>query len=90
MTSLSFFIIRLNLAIEKITASLVADKGTVEVKMPPKAVSAREETELQAMMDRLAAENAEKDGDDDDEDSDDDKSEPDVAAPDTDASGIKD
>jgi translation initiation factor 2 subunit 1 len=36
--------------------------------MAPKAVSAREETELQAMMDRLAAENEEQDGDGPDED----------------------
>ena len=42
--------------------------GSIDIKMAPKAVSAREETELQAMMDRLAAENEEQDGDGPDED----------------------
>jgi translation initiation factor 2 subunit 1 len=37
--------------------------GKMEVKMAPKAVSIKEETELQAMMDRLALENEEVDGD---------------------------
>jgi len=35
--------------------------------MSPKVVSAREETELQIMMDRLAQENAEQDGDEDED-----------------------
>ena len=44
---------------EKITAK----GGKMDVKMAPKAVSLKEETELQAMMDRLALENEEVDGD---------------------------
>ena len=36
--------------------------------MEPRAVSVREETELQAMMDRLALENEEMDGDAPEED----------------------
>ncbi|KAJ8610858.1 hypothetical protein CTAYLR_009132 [Chrysophaeum taylorii] len=47
-----------------ITERIQKKGGKIDVKMAPKAVSAREETELQAMMDRLAAENAEQDGDD--------------------------
>lgn len=35
----------------------------VQVKMAPKAVSQREESELQAMLERLALENEEIDGD---------------------------
>lgn len=38
-------------------------RGALEVKMAPKAVSLREESELQAMLDRLALENEEVDGD---------------------------
>jgi translation initiation factor 2 subunit 1 len=38
-------------------------RGSLEVKMAPKAVSLREESELQAMLDRLALENEEVDGD---------------------------
>mmetsp|Transcript_9080 Transcript_9080/g.37356 ORF Transcript_9080/g.37356 Transcript_9080/m.37356 type:complete len:341 (+) Transcript_9080:61-1083(+) len=53
--------------IEHITKCITLKGGRIEIKMAPKTVSAREETELQAMMDRLAAENAE-DGCDDDED----------------------
>lgn len=36
---------------------------TPQVKMAPKAVSQREESELQAMLERLALENEEIDGD---------------------------
>lgn len=67
-----------DLGIQTLTAAIaaVADMilikgGKIDVKMAPKAVSAREETELQAMMDRLAAENAEQDGDDDEDEQDD-------------------
>jgi translation initiation factor 2 subunit 1 len=38
-------------------------RGLLDVKVAPKAVSLREETELQAMLDRLALENEEVDGD---------------------------
>ncbi len=37
--------------------------GKMEVKMAPKAVSQREESEFAAMMERLAMENQETDGD---------------------------
>ena len=40
----------------------------MDVKMAPKAVTLREETELQAMLDRLALDQEEVDGDDDPED----------------------
>ena len=55
----------LSAAIAAVTDEILAKGGKIDIKMAPKAVSAREETELQAMMDRLAAENAEQDGDDD-------------------------
>jgi len=58
----------LEAAIEAVTTKITAAGGKMDVKMPPKAVSAREETELQAMMDRLAAENAEVEGDEDEDD----------------------
>mmetsp|Transcript_2065 Transcript_2065/g.3719 ORF Transcript_2065/g.3719 Transcript_2065/m.3719 type:complete len:398 (+) Transcript_2065:226-1419(+) len=51
-------------AIAAIEEVITAKGGKMEVKMAAKAVSIREETELQAMMDRLAAENEEVDGDD--------------------------
>jgi len=57
----------LEAAIKDVEAAIKASGGTLEVKMAPKAVSQREETELQAMMDRLAAEMAEVDGDDDED-----------------------
>ena len=57
-------------AIAAVTDKILLKGGKIDIKMAPKAVSAREETELQAMMDRLAAENAEQDGDDDDENGD--------------------
>lgn len=53
----------LSKAIDTIQQSILKDGGKMEVKMPPKAVSIKEETELQAMMDRLALENEEIDGD---------------------------
>jgi translation initiation factor 2 subunit 1 len=53
----------LSKAIETIRDRITAKGGKIDVKMAPKAVSIREETELQAMMDRLALENEEIDGD---------------------------
>ena len=53
----------LQAGIDAITAKIGEKGGSIDIKMAPKAVSAREETELQAMMDRLAAENEEQDGD---------------------------
>mmetsp|Transcript_12770 Transcript_12770/g.23951 ORF Transcript_12770/g.23951 Transcript_12770/m.23951 type:complete len:345 (+) Transcript_12770:168-1202(+) len=53
----------LNKSIEVIKESIVSKGGKLEIKMAPKAVSVKEETELQAMMDRLAMENDEVDGD---------------------------
>lgn len=53
----------LNAAIETVKASIEANKGSLDVKMAPKAVTLREETELQAMLDRLALEQEEVDGD---------------------------
>jgi translation initiation factor 2 subunit 1 len=50
-------------AIEVITEKIQARGGRLEVKMAPKAVSLREESELAAMMQRLALENEEIDGD---------------------------
>ena len=44
--------------------NLITEKGgKMTVRVEPRAVSVREETELQAMMDRLALENDEVDGD---------------------------
>jgi translation initiation factor 2 subunit 1 len=53
-------------ALELVTEQILAKGGKIDVKMAPKAVSQREETELAAMMERLAAENEEMDGDEDD------------------------
>ena len=53
----------LSKAIDIIRDRITAKGGKIDVKMAPKAVSIREETELQAMMDRLALENEEIDGD---------------------------
>jgi translation initiation factor 2 subunit 1 len=50
-------------AIEVVTEKITSLGGKIEVKMAPKAVSQREETELAAMMERLALENEERDGD---------------------------
>lgn len=53
----------LNKAIDVIRNTITGKGGKMDVKMEPRAVSLREETELQAMMDRLALENEEIDGD---------------------------
>mmetsp|Transcript_41 Transcript_41/g.87 ORF Transcript_41/g.87 Transcript_41/m.87 type:complete len:336 (-) Transcript_41:63-1070(-) len=53
----------LNQAIEVIKEKITAKGGKIDVKMAPKAVSVKEETELQDMMERLALENEEVDGD---------------------------
>lgn len=50
-------------AIDTIREKITAKGGKMDVKMAPKAVSIKEETELQQMMDRLALENEEVDGD---------------------------
>jgi translation initiation factor 2 subunit 1 len=50
-------------AIDTIKTKITAKGGKIDVKMAPKAVSLKEETELQAMMERLALENEEVDGD---------------------------
>lgn len=53
----------LNNAIDTIKEKITAKGGKIDVKMAPKAVSVKEETELQDMMERLALENEEVDGD---------------------------
>jgi len=53
----------LNRANDVIKSTITGKGGKMVVKMEPRAVSLREETELQAMMDRLALENEEVDGD---------------------------
>jgi translation initiation factor 2 subunit 1 len=53
----------LNQSIEVIKEKITAKGGKIDVKMAPKAVSIKEETELAEMMDRLAMENEEVDGD---------------------------
>lgn len=53
----------MNQAIETITTIIKAKGGSIDVKMGPKAVTLREESELQAMLDRLALEQEEVDGD---------------------------
>jgi translation initiation factor 2 subunit 1 len=53
----------LNSAIETIREKITAKGGKIDVKMAPKSVSVKEETELQDMMERLALENEEVDGD---------------------------
>lgn len=57
----------LNKAIDAIREVITQKGGRMDVKMAPKAVSDKEENELQAMMDRLALENEEVDGDAPDE-----------------------
>mmetsp|Transcript_3832 Transcript_3832/g.6545 ORF Transcript_3832/g.6545 Transcript_3832/m.6545 type:complete len:94 (+) Transcript_3832:50-331(+) len=54
-------------AIDVIEQKITQKGGKLDVKMAPKAVSLKEETELQAMMDRLAIENEEVDGDEPEE-----------------------
>lgn len=56
-------IAHLQSALDVIREKITAQGGKMDVKMAPKAVSIKEETELQAMMDRLALENEEVDGD---------------------------
>mmetsp|Transcript_19547 Transcript_19547/g.24637 ORF Transcript_19547/g.24637 Transcript_19547/m.24637 type:complete len:342 (+) Transcript_19547:105-1130(+) len=51
-------------AIDTIKSSITPKGGKMDVKLAPKAVSNKEETELQAMMDRLAMENMEVEDDD--------------------------
>jgi len=58
----------LNQCIDTIQEKISSKGGKMDVKMAPKAVSVKEETELQAMMDRLALENEEVDGDAPEED----------------------
>ena len=58
----------LNKAIETIQESITSKGGKMEIKMPPKVVGDREENELKAMMDRLALENEEIDGDEPEDD----------------------
>eukprot|EP01083_Nonionella_stella_P267549 903830_1 len=53
----------LNKSIDTIKEVITSKGGKLDIKMAPKAVSVKEETELQAMMDRLAMENDEVDGD---------------------------
>lgn len=56
---------KLNEAIEVIRTVITSHGGAMDVKMAPKALSHREETELQAMLDRLALEQEEEvEGDD--------------------------
>jgi len=54
-------------AIDVILEKISEKGGKLDVKMAPKAVSLKEETELQAMMERLELENREVEGDDDEE-----------------------
>ena len=52
-----------------VIAQEITDRGgKMDVKMAPKAVSLKEETELQAMMERLELENREVEGDEPEED----------------------
>ena len=51
-------------AIDVILENISKKGGKMDVKMAPKAVSLKEETELQAMMERLEMENREVEGDD--------------------------
>lgn len=54
-------------AIDTILEKISKEGGKMDVKMPPKAVSLKEETELQAMMERLELENREVEGDEPEE-----------------------
>eukprot|EP01039_Chlorochromonas_danica_P005317 gene5317-5852_t len=53
----------MNQAIEAVGVVIRSKGGSLDVKMAPKAVTLREESELQAMLDRLALEQEEVDGD---------------------------
>lgn len=50
-------------AIERVATRIRSKGGTLDVKMAPKAITDREESEMQAMLDRLALEQEEVDGD---------------------------
>lgn len=54
-------------AIDVVTEQILAKGGKIDVKLAPKAVSQREESELRAMMDRLAAEAEGEEGDEGEE-----------------------
>lgn len=54
-------------AIDTISEKITKEGGKMDVKMAPKAVSLKEETELQAMMERLELENREVEGDEPEE-----------------------
>jgi len=64
----------LNKAIEAIRTSITAKKGELQVKVPPRAVSERDERELATMLEDAARANAEVSGDDDDQEEEDKKS----------------
>ncbi len=51
----------MNKALERIGEVIRSKGGTLTVKMEPKVVDNREESELQAMLDRLAQEQEEED-----------------------------
>lgn len=55
-------------SIDAILEKISVKGGKMDVKMAPKAVSLKEETELQAMMERLELENREVEGDEPEED----------------------
>merc|ERR1719253_449440 len=55
-------------AIDVVTEEIGQRGGKMDVKMAPKAVSLKEETELQATMERLELENREVEGDEPEED----------------------
>ena len=59
--------------LETITENILAKGGEITVNMAPKAVSAREDSELAAQMERLAMEGEQVDGDDDDDEGSDDE-----------------
>lgn len=63
---------RLEQAIVEIRESIKASRGDLSVKMAPKAVTASDDAELQALMEKSARENAEVSGDDDVSESDND------------------
>lgn len=54
-----------NTSLETIQESIVAQGGTYKLETPAKAINDREETEHTAMLERLARENREIDGDED-------------------------
>lgn len=57
-------------AIEIITEKIISKGGKIDVKLAPKAVSQREEAELAAMMERLAAEAEEEEDEEEGEEGD--------------------